>query len=93
LFLQFCERLELVDGQRAYGIGERRVLNAGALMTVPFCDDCGSAMTLVTEIQRLGTEKGVRFFECAECERSTGVDIDWVPPSRADSGGGMSPLE
>jgi hypothetical protein len=62
-------------------------------MTIPVCDDCGSEMTLVTEIQRLGAEKGVRFFECAECKRSTGVDVDWVPPSRADSGGGMSPLE
>jgi hypothetical protein len=51
-------------------------------------------MTLVTEVQRLGTEKGVRFFECAECKRSTGVDVDWVPPSRAKSGGGgMSPFE
>jgi hypothetical protein len=50
-------------------------------------------MKLVTEVQRLGREKGVRFFECRECERSAGLDVDWVPPNGPEAGGSMSPLE
>ncbi len=30
-------------------------------MSVPICDDCGSATTLVTEIQRVGNERGYVF--------------------------------
>ncbi len=62
-------------------------------MSVPICDHCGSPMMLVTEIQRLGTKKGVRFFECAACEQSTRLDVEWIPPNWPRSGGGMTPLE
>jgi hypothetical protein len=50
-------------------------------------------MTLVTEIRRPGSEKGVRFFECAACKRSTGLDMEWLPPNRTEPRGGVSPLE
>ncbi len=50
-------------------------------------------MTLVMEIRSVRREKGVRFYECAVCMRTTGQDVDWVPPNRTDPGGSMSPLE